>query len=283
MYQPIKISIDPRKCNKKKTKTDENAYQTPIDQSKSIDINTSLSPISNTTYYFEPETMGNDDSNGFNNTPRTNDETILNKKLVSECSKEGITPKSLFHSSMSKPELTSIESKMILKEYSLSKRYKEDIDAYNEHKTDINQPGELKSEYEKLVDYQLAHLPIPIDKADDDKYKLIAMQKMKRVSLPVYKSAKMDDELKPSYQKHFNSSMEYSIMKRKKRVNSTKKDYTMVLPLYLKHKAIEFPLFNDKQIGIYEYWQEHMIKSVSITILLYYRMKMKIIQLITSS
>lgn len=56
--------------------------------------------------------------------------------------------------------------------------------------------------------------------------------------------------------------MEYSIIKKKRISHSTKKTYVSTLVCYSNEgDEISFPIYIDKDIGVYEYWQAHIIES----------------------
>lgn len=148
-------------------------------------------------------------------------------------------------SKKSKPSLTSTESRNKLVQY------KEDNNISFKPKT-----------FEEILDYQEKNLLVPISEKDNENFKLLTMKKIKKKSLPPYKSAKKSEENKIESRKSLDSAIEYSLVKKKKIVHSTKKNLYIILTLYNdKDKPYQFPLFRDKDIGIYEYWQAHIVES----------------------
>lgn len=125
------------------------------------------------------------------------------------------------------------------------------------------------TEYEKLINHQQINLPIPIEKKDDEKYKLLKIQQMKKKTVSAFKSDKKAKEFNHIYQQEkLNSFNEYALLKKKKMVHSAMKTYTSFITLYLNDKEIKFPIFVDKEIGIYEYWQEQIVESVRFLIII---------------
>ena len=176
----------------------------------------------------------------------------------------------------SKPNLNIMESRQLVKEYSTSKRYKEDkILLFSSVEADakvkkyvkivpefqkIDEPDSENEELEKLLKYQEKHLPVPLSKKDNEKYKILKMKQMKRVSMPPNKSArKFAENIESNYEKDFRIFNVFSSMKKRKPVHSTRRIYSSNYSLY-KGKGISeiFMVFRDKDIGIYEYWQAHI-------------------------
>ena len=169
--------------------------------------------------------------------------------------------------SSSKPSLNTLSSRNKLIEYSHSKKYREDKiefcpDFQKEETTLTNSSPEPIDEYEELLLYQQNHLPVPIEKKNDEKFKILKMKQMKRLSVLMNNSVNKYDELLPDYEKNFRNVLDYSTIKKKKVSHSTRKIYTSMLTCYnSNHDEVLFPLFTDKDIGIYEYWQAHIIDS----------------------
>ena len=64
------------------------------------------------------------------------------------------------------------------------------------------------------------------------------------------------------FQKAINEAQEFALLKKKKIVYSTQKNLFIFIPFYNKNlKEYKLPLFKDKDIGIYEYWQAHIQHS----------------------
>ena len=186
------------------------------------------------------------------NTNNTN-ENITNNKTLKDFTTELCTKKIITDSSQvvvqCKPMMNSTASKTLMKEYSESKRYKEDklilfpsIEESNKEKEYNKKNNEISgikenNEYdtddiEEVIKYQEKHLPVPLSKKDDEKYKILKMKQMKRVSMPSNKSVrKFAEDIEPKYE-------------HKK-----------------KGESEAFMVFRDKDIGIYEYWQAHIHES----------------------
>ena len=190
-----------------------------------------------------------------------------------------------------KPMMNSTASKTLVKEYSESKRYKEDklilfpsIEESNNEKNyninnknnDVNNNDNNNdisnireyNEYdtddvEEIIKYQEKHLPVPLSKKDDEKYKILKMKQMKRLSMPYNKSVrKFAEDIEPQYEKEFRIHNAFSSMKKKKPVHSTRRIYFSNFFLHKKKgETIPFMVFRDKDIGIYEYWQAHIHES----------------------
>ena len=169
-----------------------------------------------------------------------------------------------------KPMMNSTASKTLVKEYSESKRYKEDklilfpsIKESNKEK-DIKENNESDSDdIEEIIKYQESHLPVPLSKKDDEKFKILKMKQMKRISMPCNKSVrKFAEDIEPKYEKEFRIHNAFSSMKKKKPVHSTRRIYFSNFFLQRKKgKPEAFMVFRDKDIGIYEYWQAHIHES----------------------
>lgn len=153
-------------------------------------------------------------------------------------------PSSVKSSTSKKPSLSRIESRNKLKQF---------------------QEDQMKTEpksFEDLLEFQEKNLLVPLEKKNDETFKLLTMKKIKRKSLPLYKSAKKCEDINIETRKSLDAAIEYSIVKKKKIVHSTKKNLYIILTLYDNNGNEEqFPLFKDNDIGIYEYWQAHIIES----------------------
>ena len=176
----------------------------------------------------------------------------------------------------SKPNLNITTSKQIIKEYSTSKRYKEDklilfssmkekekVEKSVKNVQDLPKIYDNESEndeLEELLKCQEKHLPVPLSKKDNEKYKILKIKQLKRVSMPPNKSVrKFAEDMEPKYEKEFRIFNYFSAMKKRKPVHSTRRIYSSNYFLY-KGKGISesFMVFRDKDIGIYEYWQAHI-------------------------
>ena len=101
---------------------------------------------------------------------------------------------------------------------------------------------------------------MPLSKKDNEKFKILKMKQMKRVSMPPNKSAKkFDEDSEPIYEKEFRILNSFSTMKKRKPIHSNRRIYSSNFTLYKSKEDIEnFMIFRDKDIGIYEYWQAHI-------------------------
>ena len=178
-----------------------------------------------------------------------------------------------------KPILNSTASKTLVKEYSKSNRYKEDkaiLFSSIEETTSIKKSEKIQEvknspaqesisesendDYEELLKYQEAHLPVPLSKKNNEQFKILKMKQMKRCSIPPNKSVrKFAEDMEPKYEKEFRILNAFSTMKKRKPVHSTRRIYSSNYFLYKKKGVTErFMVFRDKDIGIYEYWQAHL-------------------------
>ena len=219
----------------------------------------------------------------------------LSNYKISKCENENIIPNSFstnntiysskrnskkyFYSpsySINKPTLTSQSSKKFLLEYSKSKKYEEDKELYNEmyksNKSKIfdnennnynsNNLNDTIDEYQELLLNQEKNLPVPIEKKNDEKFKLMKMRQMKRKSFPANKSVRKYEDLENEYEKDLNIIVKYSNLKKKKLTQSTKKIYSSFIEFKDKNNQKQiFFVFSDRDIGIYEYWQNKIIES----------------------
>ena len=137
----------------------------------------------------------------------------------------------------SKPSLTSLESK-------------NEMINFNKNQLKNN----LLSEEKQLL--------IPIEKKNDEKYKLLTIQKIKN-KFPPFKSAKrFEEEEKKIFRKALDEAEKYAILKKKKIIYSNKKDIFVIVSLFNnKDEEFKFPLFRDNDIGIYKYWQAKIVDS----------------------
>ena len=189
-----------------------------------------------------------------------------------------------------KPMINSTASKTFMKEYSISKRYQEDklslfpsiveteiipekenlkekeiekeksISDKSDTEKDEDENNDIDLDFQSLLKFQENNLPVPISKKNNETFKILKIQEMKRLSMPPYKSVKKyGEEIEGKYEKDFRINMFYSSMKKKKPVSSLKRLYSSSFPLKKNKKEIErFMIFRDKDIGIYEYWQAHI-------------------------
>ena len=130
-------------------------------------------------------------------------------------------------------------------------------------KTSLNRFTVKKREdkpLEEIINYQQKHMVVPINRKDDEGFKLLTMKNIKKKSLPVYKSAKKIEDIEA--RKELDSAIEYSIVKKKAITHSVKKNLYIIHRLYDEEdKEYKFPLFKDADIGINQYWQNHLVES----------------------
>ena len=138
----------------------------------------------------------------------------------------------------SKPSLSSLESKNEMANFNKNQLKKNII---------------LSQEKELLI---------PIEKKNDEKYKLLTIQKIKD-KFPPYKSAKrFDEEERKIFRNSLDEAEKYAILKKKKIIYSNKKDIFVFVSLFNNNdEEFKFPLFRDNDIGIYKYWQAKIVDS----------------------
>ena len=138
----------------------------------------------------------------------------------------------------SKPSLSSLESKN---------------EMANFNKNQLKKNILLSQEKELLI---------PIEKKNDEKYKLLTIQKIKD-KFPPYKSAKrFDEEERKIFRNSLDEAEKYAILKKKKIIYSNKKDIFVFVSLFNNNdEEFKFPLFRDNDIGIYKYWQAKIVDS----------------------
>jgi len=104
-------------------------------------------------------------------------------------------------------------------------------------------------------------LPVPLEKMNDEKYKILRMHNLKKPSIPEYKSCeKYEDYYKP-FEDSFVKKNEYYLLKKKKSIYSNTKFMKLQIKLKNKNMEKDFPLYKDQDIGVYEYWQVPLIES----------------------
>ena len=104
-------------------------------------------------------------------------------------------------------------------------------------------------------------LPVPLNKMNDEKYKLLKMHNLKKKSLPEYKSCTKFEEYYKPFEKAIDNRNEYFLLKKNKSVYSTAKHMMLEINLSNKNKGKSFPLYKDQDIGVYEYWQVPLIEN----------------------
>ena len=182
------------------------------------------------------------------------------------------------------PKINSLSSKLFLIEYSKSKRFEEDKKItekmakfshekniiYEENKNskeninNNNENNEELNEYKKLLEFQEKNLLIPLEKKNDEIYKICKMKKIKRDSVPPNKSVRKFEDIQCDYEYKFKTNKTYSTIKKKRLSHSTKKFYVSTIKYTDDNgKEEEFLLFTDQDIGIFEYWQKDLIETTN--------------------
>ena len=177
------------------------------------------------------------------NLPSTITTSQISKNInsIQELSSISSSNEKLIYDSSKKPSLTSLESRNKMEEF--KKSYQ-------------NLPNEI------LLKIQEKNLLVPINKKNDEKFKLFQMNKIKNKKLPKYKSVKKYEEQNTEKKNELNNILNYNQLKKKKLVYSTRKNLYLIIPFTSEsNEEINFPLFIDKDIGINEYWQQKMIES----------------------
>lgn len=116
------------------------------------------------------------------------------------------------------------------------------------------------SEEERIMG-QEELLPVPYDKMDDEKYKILRMHHLKKPSLPEYKSCEKYEDYYKSFEDSLNKKNEFFLLKNKKSVYSNTKVMKLEISLKNNNGEKKFPLFKDQDIGVYEYWQVPLIEN----------------------
>ncbi len=116
------------------------------------------------------------------------------------------------------------------------------------------------SEEERIIGQEQL-LPVPHQFMNDEKFKILRMHKLKKPSLPEYKSCEKYENYYKPFEDSLKAKNEFFLLKKKKSVYSNTK--VMKLEINLKNKNREkiFPLYKDQDIGVYEYWQVPLIEN----------------------
>ena len=140
----------------------------------------------------------------------------------------------------SKPSLTSLESKNEMANYN------------NVLKNNGVDPNKIEEK----------NLLVPISKKNDEKFKLLKIQKLKKKFPPFQSAKRFEEEEKKNFKKYLEEEEKYSILKKKKIIYSTKKELFVFVSLFNdKGEEKKFPLFKDSDIGISHYWQAKIVDS----------------------
>lgn len=178
----------------------------------------------------------------------------------------------------SPPKINSLSSKLFLLEYSKSKRFEEDkkmteqMKKNDENKNKIiyeennekDTQNESLQKYKELIQFQEKNLIVPLEKKNDEIYKIRKMKLIKRESVPPNKSVRKFDDIQCDYEYKFKTNKTYSTIKKKRLSHSTKKFYVSTIKYADdKGKEEDFLIFTDQDIGIFEYWQKDLIESTN--------------------
>ena len=230
-------------------------------------------------YNITLSTLSSSTNNSYYKSKKNKNENLIPNSLISKSSISQNSKKIIFFSpsySIQKPSLNSQSSKKFILEYSQSKKYLEDKEFIKKEESEKLKEKEIKinnnknnilneaiDEYQELILNQEKNLPVPIEKKNDEKYKLLKMRQMKRKSCPQNKSVrKYEDIINSDYEKNLNTIRNYSNLKKKKMTQSTKKIYSSFIRFKdIKNDNHFFPSFSDKDIGIYEYWQTKIYET----------------------
>jgi hypothetical protein len=199
-------------------------------------------------------------------------------KIINQDSLESLVP--------CKPMLNSTASKSYMVEYSKTKKFQEDIKNFpseeyfdisnnmnmknnknstpstNSHTGVIEEEEDSFSEIQDLLKYQEEHLPVPIEEKNNENFKILTMKKMKRKSMPPNKSVrKFAEDREPEYEKESRIQNSFCQLLKRKVVHSTRRIYSSHFILGKGKNKVNFMIFRDKDIGVYEYWQAHIHES----------------------
>lgn len=108
---------------------------------------------------------------------------------------------------------------------------------------------------ESLINAQKYLLPVPEEKKDDEKFKILKMKQLKKKSVSANKSAKKCNENYKPFVNSLDKVKEYSLLRNKKVPYSNTKNVLLDLRMYKNGKSVSFPLYRDSDIGFYEYWE----------------------------
>ncbi len=253
------LKLDNSKINKSNQITPHSIYEI-------LPYNETLSTLSSST------------NNSYYKSEKNKNENLIPNSLISKSSIPQNSKKiNVFSPSYSieKPSLNSQSSKKFILEYSHSKKFLEDKELIKEESEKLKEKeikinnnknnilNETIDEYQELILNQEKNLPVPTEKQNDEKYKLMKMRQMKRKSCPQNKSVrKYEDIINSDYEKNLNTRRNYSNLKKKKMPQSTKKIYSSIIQFKdNKNHNHFFPSFADTDIGIYEYWQTKIYES----------------------
>ena len=114
---------------------------------------------------------------------------------------------------------------------------------------------------EERLQKQEEFLSVPLERMNDEKYKILKIKNLKRKSLPEYKSCQKYDEYYKPFENSLDEKNEFFLLKKKKSVYSNTKVMKLEINFRNKNKEKNFPLYKDQDIGVYEYWQVPLIEN----------------------
>jgi hypothetical protein len=105
----------------------------------------------------------------------------------------------------SKPSLNICESKNLMFHYSKTDRYNEDKSLFLSKQSEdvLTKEDSNNLAFKLKIEELIKQLPVPLEKKNDERFKRIAMKKMKRESLPPNQSAKNNSFQENPHQKQF--------------------------------------------------------------------------------
>ncbi len=101
-----------------------------------------------------------------------------------------------------KPSLSICESKNLMFHYSKSSKYQEDKALFNIEEA-LTQEEAEKIAFKKKIEELIKQLPVPVERKNDERFKLKAINKMRKQSLPPNQSARNSDIKEHQHQKIF--------------------------------------------------------------------------------
>jgi hypothetical protein len=103
---------------------------------------------------------------------------------------------------------------------------------YNENYNQNNNENIDFKDYKELLEYQEKNLLVPLNKKNDEIFKLCKMKKIKRDSVPPNKSVRKFGNIQSDYEYKFKTNKAYSTIKKKRLSHSTKKFYVSTIKYF---------------------------------------------------
>ena len=170
-----------------------------------------------------------------------------------------------------KPSLNRIASTNFMNEY--SKQIRENInnneDSFFDSKSilpinekyDDEEDDESQESKKKIIKEIEKNLPVPVKEKNNEKFKILTIKKkLQRKTRSPNASAKKfeEDNNRAQYQKDFITQNSFCKLKKKKLVNSAKKEYSSTIFLGEGTNINGFKIFKDKDIGFNKFWQQYI-------------------------